>query len=1852
MAEENVSGIALDLRLETAGFSSGIARAKSELKSLQDAARNITIGVAVAPGRGGGGGGVQPPGVAVAMPGIGAQPRVSPRFQVSAGAVRDLRVDINAQMRALSARGEAVGVPIKLARIPYAQLRSEIARGIGEVPIKVTIDPASIVRAARQLASPTVAAQAGRAGLPSRAAGGSVSPPGSYIVHPNEIFRPTVAGRIEQLPHAARGRSVAARLTPEQLDFAGNLRATAARLQPRHIEGGERWYREAGAYGRAQAAKYKVADEKALGVLAALSAGTSWTSNRTKFERVLAAHAGGQPFPYSTNLDAHRKAAAILGGQPPSSAFRSSPKVGQFYAGLSGDLDAIVLDRWATRSTTRGALDSPPRSLRSAMESSWRTAAAEHGTQNAPYQAALWLLEKEQAGQAPGQMPLPFGLGGKVDAFGHPYRGSFSRHYGTRTHQQAIMPTFGRRGRGRRPWMMRPGDDELEAYYAQLDEEEGGPRPIWQGLTRWRGGRAEAYRRTIEQGGGTFGPGGQQPSRGYAVGLNAGEEIIGAGDRLSFIRGFRRIQKMGAPFTGTWLSEGNIHLNPVEVEARKRAAMVLSRREAQQAFYNLGAGEEIETIRRRGDPAPNQMKLPGFARGGAIDAIQSMFPNAKIRLDRFSEKALREIADTAGPLVERYPLTAKNMRAVAFDPMTERVDREGQTTIARLRSSPFDVVRGSPASYGSRMLFQNRAARWGPDIRKMLERTLVDPSLAGVFRHEFGHAVDYTHGTGPRYQTDLYDLRSLSPYANKGFKSEAFAELFSGVEGGVTGAERFRKQGFGAFLDKLSAKERSSTVRARAKGGPAGTYITAELGRELFVPSELEHLIPRNVAEKIPGGRAIGSARPGPGRMQEIGGRGPMVWQAPSDGWIIPNNLMNKIPRAQGGAAPGGYEGMYGGFEAGFEAEEAVRRAERERARRARASAETRRLSALSRGAQAQVSAVGGGLGDLSTFEEQNNALAEARLRLQTTERGLSARQGLGGLFRGFFGGERRREALQRGEFYEKQFQALEQERPLVGLIASFGALTKTSETLKNEISGLDTTTKKGQQRFKSLSKDLADVSRAIDITASDIVKQEGLKAEATKAFSEATSGALTNIASLTAAGFVYSAASQAVSAAIDLSVKSISPIIDRLSGFTAVNARVSKGLAEQLPQAGTLGTLFGQVGIQAGLSGGNASFLQQQLGGGIFAKAGAQKAASADELFRAALGTGAPQGLLGGYGGLFGSALFGEQLGGGRGLLETIAGTAKATTTPTLVGSSDPIGDMVAQWLREQNKSGKGIGSLLGPEPAQTQEQADVQRETIDYVNEAIARGRTAQGLITPGPQLVNVGEEDARAKRIAADEALDQTIRDLAGAGEVFLDARGNLITDSKKIIEATSQLAQGLTIPAKDVFLKANRQQLIAQQQLAQEQGQFERGIAIPGAIGQQILTNPFAPAETGLANAGKGFQSTITDLGEINRLQKELTAEAHAAVEEQAKFIDRNVTEIQPSGMTAGNQFRANMRQVEAYGQQIANINAALADRQAQVNAMQYGLSLRILSRSIRDARGLAGMGGGSRLGIIERRQYELGRESGALGLQSQGLSLAMNQRQINFQTALAGFQAVGISGEERAARMEEAKAEAKFAQQQQDIATALLAIAQKQFGLEGQAFGIQTTRQVADLEAQREILQASHALEQEQLAAQKHIVALGMKQARLQQDAQSLFGQATNNFNNKLQLAASFTAMYAGTVAMATRYIEKALGITINRGNERSSTATGGHAEGIVGVALSPTQALFGEANKEGIAIVKNPRIGSMAPVGGGSVTINVPITITGNSIRDDSDITKLVRRLKDEVIEEIGRKAGMLSLAS
>jgi phosphotransferase system HPr-like phosphotransfer protein len=133
---------------------------------------------------------------------------------------------------------------------------------------------------------------------------------------------------------------------------------------------------------------------------------------------------------------------------------------------------------------------------------------------------------------------------------------------------------------------------------------------------------ARAYRATQLQGGGTFGPGGQ-PERGYAVGLSSGSpNVVPAGDARGFLRAYHSVQRQGAPYVGTWLHEGEIHVDPADVMTRRRQANILAARNAQIAFYDITRGEEIGTQRRRNDPSPGQMGLGFRADGGYAAHVQ------------------------------------------------------------------------------------------------------------------------------------------------------------------------------------------------------------------------------------------------------------------------------------------------------------------------------------------------------------------------------------------------------------------------------------------------------------------------------------------------------------------------------------------------------------------------------------------------------------------------------------------------------------------------------------------------------------------------------------------------------------------------------------------------------------------------------------------------------------------------------------------------------------------------------------------------------------------------------------------------------------------------------------------------------------------------------------------------------------------------------------------------------------------------------------------------------------------------------------------------------------------------------
>jgi hypothetical protein len=389
-----------------------------------------------------------------------------------------------------------------------------------------------------------------------------------------------------------------------------------------------------------------------------------------------------------------------------------------------------------------------------------------------------------------------------------------------------------------------------------------------------------------------------------------------------------------------------------------------------------------------------------------------------------------------------------------------------------------------------------------------------------------------------------------------------------------------------------------------------------------------------------------------------------------------------------------------------------------------------------------------------------------------------------------------------------------------------------------------------------------------------------------------------------------------------------------------------------------------------------------------------------------------------------------------------------------------------------------------------------------------------------------------------------------------------------------------------------------------------------------------------------------------------LQNSITQEAEAGVRASADLIRANVGGPQADEfmqlMTGGAQ------SVQGFGEQIAALNAQMANSSARINSLQYGNNLRLINRALADARGLAGLAGGSRLGGLQREQWMLGRQSQALGLESQDLSLQMNQRQINFQKAIAGFQAPGITGQERAARMAEAEAEAEYAQKQQDIGVKQFGIAGQQFGVEGQIFNEQNRMSIQDLEAQRSILIQTHEVEQQQLAAQKEMAALAIRQGQVSAKAQGILNEATSNYGASLSAAAAYTAQFGGGIFAALTAIRRGIDIlTGAAANTQGAKSQGGKDDQYVGQkaagwdagVLGATSFTAGEAAGEHVVVLRNPRHGTIAPTGGsGGGGTNIQVVITGNSITADTNLDELAAKVAREVEDRLGQKASMLGV--
>ncbi len=358
----------------------------------------------------------------------------------------------------------------------------------------------------------------------------------------------------------------------------------------------------------------------------------------------------------------------------------------------------------------------------------------------------------------------------------------------------------------------------------------------------------------------------------------------------------------------------------------------------------------------------------------------------------------------------------------------------------------------------------------------------------------------------------------------------------------------------------------------------------------------------------------------------------------------------------------------------------------------------------------------------------------------------------------------------------------------------------------------------------------------------------------------------------------------------------------------------------------------------------------------------------------------------------------------------------------------------------------------------------------------------------------------------------------------------------------------------------------------------------------------------------------------------------------------------------SGQANADRYKGLMTSAQDASREVANLQSQIGELSATASQASWANTTRLALRGIADAAGMLGQAGGSALGKLQRHLWQIGRAS-------QALDLALQQRQITTQLAIAQFQAPGETGEERYMRQKEAIITAGIGQQK-------LGYAKESYAGTGEEWKIQAQRNLQDAQAAWAASQAAHTAEVETAAAQAAIAALNTQIATDLGKADDIYNTAMNKYSIAQDLAAQYADTFGGTIKQANadlstlgdyvggastgmRSFLEALGFSFQKTRTGTSVTapTIAHAAGIVGMAKGKTRAIMGEAGDEAVAILRNPR---SVDVGGGfgggpsSVTVN----INGPVVRGEQDISHLARAVAHEVERVLAKKGQMLGLRS
>lgn len=764
-------------------------------------------------------------------------------------------------------------------------------------------------------------------------------------------------------------------------------------------------------------------------------------------------------------------------------------------------------------------------------------------------------------------------------------------------------------------------------------------------------------------------------------------------------------------------------------------------------------------------------------------------------------------------------------------------------------------------------------------------------------------------------------------------------------------------------------------------------------------------------------------------------------------------------------------------------------------------------------------------------------------------------------------------------------------------------------------------------QAAGELTKRLTELHVASRVNTKDL---KDASAEVTKLAKSAVTGSdiLRNLAAGAVGGVVGGLATGGVAmvgqAAIQVAGETLGPLIEKMTGFAGTTARVTGALADATrANQGNVVAVVANQAAQIGLSKANLDAIGPAVQQRVAIEAGNKNLTDQVDLLRTAQniqrgGQSGPLGFLQPGGGIPGltrstGGFLGSDVGATPSTLETLMGQ---------LPGRDQLSQAFPMFSTIANTQLGGVPNLLSGISSQNELNSPQGQDTLKFFNNQLEKAGSSLKLLSSATDEQIAASSVALKTAGATQDQIDQFNRDrLAIVGPDNAPVAAN---QGKQFLV---DLNRGAQLPDPETMLAGMQKQIRAQvDQTRRDLAQSLQNNQANTAVG--LLAQPIAPLGRGLlaANTPANVRAMIQGAqGQYDIATNPLT---NRAAQGNTALDNLRV----PPGVRAD---------LEAVGKQIDAIMGDMAQRQATNFWIDYNHNVTLAKRNVADLVGLTGRtstsvtGVGtvqaSRVGVLENQNLRLTRESQVLGF-------TQAQNQLNFQTAMAGFSAPGLTGEERAARMEQAKRETAIQQRQLDIGKTVSA----------NQYEITTTlnqRAFDDAKFQLESLPRDLDLQVHIQLDQQQMAVLEQNRQNITADIQA-YATAGNAFismvNSTLTtLEAAGDLYFKGLAQSVQDSFAQAFGTDPFHVGTPTGTGAGRAGGGSWG---TPTTPATDPMNPTGKGDTGGP--GNVTPMGQGGVIVQ----INGGTFTDEQSRQGLIRDVSAAVQTGMDRKASLIGL--